>query len=83
MKGQGDALSEDQRRMLATFMSGRPLGSLQQGDAKRHAQPVRGQSSAGRPRSRPRVERMGRGPWQHPLSDRRKPPVSPPTRCRT
>jgi len=34
MKGQGDALSEDQRRMVATFMSGRPLGSLQQGDAK-------------------------------------------------
>jgi polyvinyl alcohol dehydrogenase (cytochrome) len=34
MKGQGSSLSEDQRRMLATFMSGRPLGSLQQGDAK-------------------------------------------------
>jgi polyvinyl alcohol dehydrogenase (cytochrome) len=34
MKGQGDALSEDQRRMVATFMSGRPLGSIQQGDAK-------------------------------------------------
>jgi len=34
MKGQGDGLSEDQRRMVATFMSGRPLGSLQQGDAK-------------------------------------------------
>jgi polyvinyl alcohol dehydrogenase (cytochrome) len=34
MKGQGSALTEDQRRMLATFMSGRPLGSEQQGDAK-------------------------------------------------
>ena len=34
MKAQGDALSEDQRRMTAAFMSGRPLGSLQQGDAK-------------------------------------------------
>ena len=34
MKGQGDQLSEDQRRMVATFMSGRPLGSLQEGDAK-------------------------------------------------
>jgi polyvinyl alcohol dehydrogenase (cytochrome) len=34
MKGQGDTLTEDQRRMVATFMSGRPLGSLQQGDAK-------------------------------------------------
>jgi polyvinyl alcohol dehydrogenase (cytochrome) len=33
MKGQGDALSEDQRRMVAVFMSGRPFGSLQQGDA--------------------------------------------------
>ena len=34
MKGQGAALSEDQRRMVALFMSGRPLGSLEQGDAK-------------------------------------------------
>src|SRR5499427_7894716 len=34
MKGQGSSLSEDQRRMVATFMSARPLGSLQQGDAK-------------------------------------------------
>src|SRR5580765_7994797 len=33
MKTQGDALSEDQRRMLATFMSARPLGSLTQGAA--------------------------------------------------
>ncbi len=33
MKTQGDALSEDQRRMLATFMSARPLGSLDQGAA--------------------------------------------------
>lgn len=34
MKGQGSALTEDQRRMVATFMSGRPLGSLTEGDAK-------------------------------------------------
>src|SRR5580700_3392171 len=34
MKGQGASLSEDQRRMLATFMSGRTLGSEAQGDAK-------------------------------------------------
>ena len=34
MKGQGSTLNEDQRRMLATFMSGRPLGSETQGDAK-------------------------------------------------
>jgi polyvinyl alcohol dehydrogenase (cytochrome) len=33
MKSQGDALSEDQRRMLATFMSARPLGSLNEGAA--------------------------------------------------
>jgi polyvinyl alcohol dehydrogenase (cytochrome) len=33
MKSQGDALSEDQRRMVAVFMSGRPFGSLQQGSA--------------------------------------------------
>jgi polyvinyl alcohol dehydrogenase (cytochrome) len=34
MKGQGAALTEDQRRMLAVFMSGRPFGALEQGDAK-------------------------------------------------
>jgi len=34
MKTQGDALSEDQRRMLATFMSARPLGSLAEGSAQ-------------------------------------------------
>ena len=34
MKPQGDALTEDQRKMLATFLSGRPLGSLKEGDAK-------------------------------------------------
>jgi polyvinyl alcohol dehydrogenase (cytochrome) len=34
MKPQGDPLTDDQRKMLATFLSGRPLGSLKEGDAK-------------------------------------------------
>jgi len=34
MKPQGDALTDEQRKMLATFLSGRPLGSLKAGDAK-------------------------------------------------
>ena len=34
MKAQGESLTEDQRKMLATFLSGRPLGSLKEGDAK-------------------------------------------------
>jgi polyvinyl alcohol dehydrogenase (cytochrome) len=34
MKPQGDSLTEDQRKMLATFLSGRPLGSMKEGDAK-------------------------------------------------
>ena len=34
MKGQADALSEDQRRMIAAFMGGRPLGAMAHGDAK-------------------------------------------------
>jgi len=34
MKPQGDALTEDQRKMLATFLGGRPLGSMASGDAK-------------------------------------------------
>ena len=33
MKAQGSALTEDQRRMLAAFMSGRPLGATASGDA--------------------------------------------------
>ncbi len=34
MKPQGDSLTDDQKKMLATFLSGRPLGSEQEGDAK-------------------------------------------------
>ena len=34
MKGQGEALSDDQRRMIATFMGGRPLGTAEQGGAE-------------------------------------------------
>jgi polyvinyl alcohol dehydrogenase (cytochrome) len=33
MKAQGEALTEDQRKMLATFLSGRPLGSEESGGA--------------------------------------------------
>ncbi|MGH9717246.1 MAG: PQQ-binding-like beta-propeller repeat protein [Candidatus Acidiferrales bacterium] len=34
MKAQGSTLTEDQRKMLATFLGGRPLGALHQGAAK-------------------------------------------------
>jgi polyvinyl alcohol dehydrogenase (cytochrome) len=34
MQGQGASLTDDQRRMIATFMAGRPLGSLVQGGAE-------------------------------------------------
>src|SRR5579862_6896347 len=34
MKPQGDSLTDSQKKMLATFLSGRPLGSAQEGDAK-------------------------------------------------
>ena len=34
MKDQGDKLSDQDKRGVAEFMSGRPLGSAQQGDAK-------------------------------------------------
>ena len=33
MRGQGATLSDDQRKMIATFMAGRPLGSLELGGA--------------------------------------------------
>ncbi len=34
MKAQGDTLTDDQRRMLAVFMSGRPFGTIANGAAK-------------------------------------------------
>jgi len=34
MKTQGSSLSDDQKKMLAVFMSGRTFGSAEQGDAK-------------------------------------------------
>ncbi len=34
MKAQGSTLTEDQRKMMATFLSGRPLGTMEQGAAK-------------------------------------------------
>ena len=34
MKAQGQSLSDPEKRTLALFMSGRPVGSVQQGDAK-------------------------------------------------
>jgi polyvinyl alcohol dehydrogenase (cytochrome) len=34
MKAQGSTLTEDQRKMMATFLSGRPLGTLEKGAAK-------------------------------------------------
>src|SRR5579871_6430865 len=34
MKTQGSSLTDDRKKTLALFMSGRPLGSMQSGDAK-------------------------------------------------
>jgi polyvinyl alcohol dehydrogenase (cytochrome) len=34
MKSQGQGMSDAEKRTLALFMSGRPMGSMQQGDAK-------------------------------------------------
>ena len=34
MKAQGQSLSDPEKRTLALFMSGRPVGSIQQGDAR-------------------------------------------------
>ena len=34
MKTQGQSLTDDERKKLALFMSGRPMGSIQMGDAK-------------------------------------------------
>jgi polyvinyl alcohol dehydrogenase (cytochrome) len=34
MKPQGDSLTDMQKKMLATFLSARPLGSMKEGDAK-------------------------------------------------
>ena len=72
MKTQGDALSEDQRRMLATFMSARPLGSLAEGAAAEHAESLRGESRDDRSGVRTGVEWMGRGYGQYAVSSPRR-----------
>ncbi len=53
MKGQGNALTDDQRRMIATFMGGRPLGTAQEGGAER---------MAGRCKSNPSIAKAAGGP---------------------
>ena len=55
MKAQGQSLSDPEKRTLALFMSGRPVGSIQQGDAKN----MPNQCSAKAPLSDPRLARPG------------------------
>ena len=66
MKDQGDKLSDQDKRGVAEFMSGRPLGSAQQGDAK---------NMPNQCRSNPALSDPARGPawngWGADLSNSR------------
>src|SRR5262245_4649901 len=66
MKDQGDKLSDQDKRGVAEFMSGRPLGSAQQGDAKNMPNPCR---------TNPALSDPSRGPawngWGADLSNSR------------
>ncbi len=70
MKGQGASLSDDQKRMVATFMSGRPLGSLQEGDAKS----MPNQCASNPPMADPASEPAWNG-WGNDLSNTRFQPA--------
>ena len=52
MKVQGSSLSDDQRRMISIFMSGRPFGTLVQGDAKDMPNRCPGKASLAAPTDR-------------------------------
>jgi polyvinyl alcohol dehydrogenase (cytochrome) len=70
MKDQGDKLSDQDKRGVAEFMSGRPLGSAQQGDAKNMPNPCR---------NNPALSDPSRGPawngWGADLSNSRFQPA--------
>jgi polyvinyl alcohol dehydrogenase (cytochrome) len=53
MKAQGEALTDFEKRMLALFMSGRPLGSMAQGDAKNMPNRCSGNPPLPNPAGRP------------------------------
>ncbi|HXW61762.1 MAG TPA: PQQ-binding-like beta-propeller repeat protein [Candidatus Acidoferrales bacterium] len=66
MKPQGDSLTEDQQKMLATFLSGRPLGSLKKGDA----QDMPNRCASNPPLSDPSVEPSWNG-WSPDVTNTR------------
>ncbi|HTW24705.1 MAG TPA: PQQ-binding-like beta-propeller repeat protein [Candidatus Baltobacteraceae bacterium] len=62
MKPQGDSLTDSQKRMLATFLSGRPLGSAQEGDAKDMPNHCPSNPPLADPSSMPEWNGWGNGP---------------------
>lgn len=68
MKAQGDALTDEQRKMVAIFMSGRPFGSLQQGDASQ----MPNRCPANPPLAAPDAARDWNGWGGNPSNDRFK-----------
>ncbi len=67
MQAQGQALSDVQKRGVAEFMSGRPLGSARQGDAANMPNRCASQSAAAGSGSWRGLERMGRRPVEYPI----------------
>ena len=83
MKPQGDQLTDDQRKMLATFLSGRPLGSLKEGDAKDMPNHCASNPPLADPGLGLGMERLEPGSSPTRASRPRKAPASPPPTCRS
>ena len=70
MKEQGSKLSDADRRGVAEFMAGRPLGSASLGDAKNMPNQCRNNPQLTDPDPRTLMERLGRGRIQLPIPAR-------------
>ena len=75
MQTQAQSLSDAQKRTVAEFMSGRPLGSARTGRRAEHAEQVRQQPAARRSGARRVVERLGRRPREHAVPAGAAPPA--------
>ena len=77
MAESGAVLSDAERRRIAEFMAGRPMGSAESGGSADDGIPVPHESAAGRIPSRSRVERLEPRPREHALPARERRRHSP------
>ena len=68
MVGQARDLTDDQKRIIAEFFGGRPLGNADAGDAKNMTDHCDANPSMGRSLGPARLERLGQRPLKYALS---------------